>query len=142
MYSPTNLNYGLATNSKLIANLIAVAKNHLHDVADDLTLSKIKSQLDIPKVILEAITFTDTGTLQVTFQHLEDGPELHTRIFNEAKAINSKRRADYQAGKKFIRDYLYLFEFYTGHTITSTLEIHFSGMRFHPQYGTEQIWQA
>lgn len=134
------------TNSKLIAIFDAVFEKYKHHLITDQVIAEIKQQLDfLPETIKKGIRFNFESEQWINLDAptQTDSPALHHSIFKEAIAINSKRRGDYNAGRKFVLDYQMLFEFYTGYTITSKIDIHFSGMKFKPNYTTELItWQS
>lgn len=147
MYSPTKLNLSYQsprTNSRLLSILFQVEERYKGQLICEDLIEKMKQDLDfLPAQIKKRLRFgPDPETfVAIAFYAEPDTTDLHERIFNEAKAINSKRRADYEAGKKFILDYYLLFEVYTQCRITSQLESHYAGMKFHPHYEIEQLWQ-
>lgn len=149
MYLPMNLSLGYQspkTNSKLLSIFDAIAENYRDALINDDLIDRIKLDLDfLPETIKRNIRFNcdPDNLLSINSPNEEDNADLHHSIFKEAIAINSKRRGDYNAGRKFVLDYRLLFEFYTGYTITSEIDIHFSGMKFKPKYETEIItWQT
>jgi hypothetical protein len=135
------------SNSILLNYIDAVTKSFNGQMVDDCVLDQIKDKLrELPRAIKLGLRFTNLVT--VDFDHVPTATlldlkhsvtkTLHERIFDQCKEYNSRR--DVQPdGKRFIMHYRMLFEFYTSHTITSDLCIHFSGMKFEPEYRIEEI---
>lgn len=141
-----------STLSALKALTLNVQNEFKHDLISETLIDSIKSRLHfLPEEVKHALVFNlNDPTSFITFtvgackpQALVEGSlefdDLHHSLLRRCVERNNSRRADYNAGRKFIADYRMFFELATGHYLNCDLQIHHSGMKFKPEYRIHNI---